>query len=54
MTIPVCLLDLDGTLTDPFIEISRCINYALDSLDVPLPEENSLKSWIGPPLKSSF
>ena len=50
----VCLLDLDGTLTDPFIGISRCIIHALESLNVPVPEQSSLKSWIGPPLKQSF
>jgi len=54
MTLPVCLLDLDGTLTDPIDGISRCIGHALQSLGFPVPESRALKAWIGPPLKSSF
>lgn len=46
--------DLDGTLTDPFIGISRSICYALDKLDVPIPSDKELRSCIGPPLIESF
>ena len=49
-----CLLDLDGTLTDPFEGISRCIAHALIALGYPVPESAELKSWIGPPLHDSF
>ena len=49
-----CLLDLDGTLTDPFPGISRCIDHALTVLGVPVPEDAELRKWIGPPLKQSF
>lgn len=48
------LFDLDGTLTDPFEGISRCITYALKTMDVPVPDKDSLREWIGPPLKGSF
>jgi len=48
------LLDLDGTLTDPYPGISRCIVYALDKLGAPAPSAEALKGWIGPPLKASF
>ena len=48
------LLDLDGTLTDPFPGISRCIAHALDRLGMPVPDDASLSQWIGPPLKQSF
>lgn len=48
------LLDLDGTLTDPFPGISRCIGFALGQLGAPVPEEDDLRSWIGPPLLDSF
>lgn len=48
------LLDLDGTLTDPYPGISRCIVYALDRLAAPAPSAEDLKGWIGPPLKASF
>lgn len=48
------LLDLDGTLTDPFPGISRCIEFALQQMDAPVPDAHSLRSWIGPPLLESF
>ena len=48
------LLDLDGTLTDPFLGISRCIAHALQKLELPVPDDLSLRHWIGPPLKQSF
>jgi phosphoglycolate phosphatase len=54
MAAPVCLLDLDGTLTDPFDGISRCIRHALETLGFPVPDAAALKAWIGPPLKASF
>lgn len=54
MARPVCLLDLDGTLTDPFTGISRSIVHALETLGFPVPESEALKAWIGPPLRSSF
>jgi phosphoglycolate phosphatase len=54
MAAPVCLLDLDGTLTDPFTGISRCIRHALEILGFPVPGSEALKAWIGPPLRSSF
>jgi phosphoglycolate phosphatase len=48
------LFDLDGTLTDPFTGITKCISYALDMLDIKLPPRQSLRWCIGPPLKDSF
>jgi phosphoglycolate phosphatase len=47
-------LDLDGTLTDPKIGITRSIQYALGALDQPVPAEQDLLWCIGPPLKASF
>jgi phosphoglycolate phosphatase len=47
-------LDLDGTLTDPKIGITRSIQYALGALDQPVPAEQDLLWCIGPPLKTSF
>ncbi len=46
--------DLDGTLTDPYEGITRCILYALDSLGFPHPSEEYLHSCIGPPLYDTF
>ena len=47
--------DLDGTLTDPKIGITRSIQYALDKLGHPaIPSEDELTWCIGPPLRASF
>lgn len=48
------LFDLDGTLTDPFPGITNSILHSLARLGRPLPERNSLKWCIGPPLQKSF
>jgi phosphoglycolate phosphatase len=48
------LFDLDGTLTDPEIGITRCIQHALASLSRPVPSTESLRHYIGPPLQASF
>ena len=48
------LLDLDGTLTDPFDGISRCVAYAIDRLGLPPLDERQLRSFIGPPLQDQF
>jgi phosphoglycolate phosphatase len=48
------LLDLDGTLTDPFLGISRCVSYAIEQQGFPAPDQASLKSWVGPPLLQNF
>ena len=46
--------DLDGTLTDPIVGITRCIQYALARLDLPAPPADELGWCIGPPLLESF
>ena len=46
--------DLDGTLTDPYEGITRCILYALDKLGFPHPSDDYLYSCIGPPLWDTF
>lgn len=46
--------DLDGTLVDPAVGITRCIRYALEKLDHPCPPDDELHAWIGPPLVDSF
>lgn len=48
------IFDLDGTLTDPELGITRCIAYALERLDVPLPKREHLRQYIGPPLREIF
>jgi len=46
--------DLDGTLTDPYVGITRCILYALDQLGFPHPDDDYLYGCIGPPLWDTF
>lgn len=48
------LFDLDGTLTDPKVGITRCVQYALRQLDVISPAVDELEWCIGPPLIHSF
>ena len=48
------LIDLDGTLTDPFPGITKCIQHALASLGRPVPPAENLRWCIGPPLRQSF
>ncbi len=46
--------DLDGTLTDPFEGISKCILYAIKKLGFPRPSDEFLLRCIGPPLYDTF
>jgi phosphoglycolate phosphatase len=46
--------DLDGTLTDPAIGITRSIRHALRTLGHPVPEQKDLLWCIGPPMRSSL
>ncbi len=46
--------DLDGTLIDSAIGITRCVAYALERMDQPVPPEPELRRWIGPALRTSF
>ncbi|MGI9248477.1 MAG: HAD hydrolase-like protein [Woeseiaceae bacterium] len=46
--------DLDGTLTDPYEGITKCILYALDELGFPHPSDEYLHGCIGPPLYDTF
>ena len=48
------LFDLDGTLTDPKLGITRSIQYALEKLNKPVPACDDLTWCIGPPLLESF
>ena len=46
--------DLDGTLSNPELGITRCIRHALDCLGVDCPSDEELTCCIGPPLLDSF
>lgn len=48
------LLDLDGTLTDSAPGIVECIRLAYQQMDLPVPDDEALTSFVGPPLGESF
>lgn len=48
------LLDLDGTLTDSKDGILNSVRYALRQMEVAIPPEDVLQTFIGPPLVESF
>ena len=48
------IFNLDGTVSDPFVGISRSINYALESLDYNPVEPQRIRPLIGPPLTEIF
>jgi phosphoglycolate phosphatase len=48
------LFDLDGTLTDPYDGISRCIAFAMERIGRPLAAETDFRQYVGPPLHRSF
>ncbi|WP_189457220.1 HAD hydrolase-like protein [Cognatilysobacter bugurensis] len=54
MRAAVLLFDLDGTLIDSALGITRCAVHAFEQLGEPIPDEATLRSWIGPPLRDSF
>lgn len=48
------LFDLDGTLTDSGLGITRAVQYALGQMGYEVPPRESLFKFIGPPLHRSF
>jgi len=48
------LFDLDGTLTDPKLGITKSVQYSLKHFDINVTNLDSLISFIGPPLKDSY
>ncbi len=50
----IILFDLDGTITDPFVGITKSIQYALSKLGIDEPNPDYLIPFIGPPLHVSF
>ncbi|KQQ53673.1 HAD family hydrolase [Pseudomonas sp. Leaf127] len=48
------LFDLDGTLTDPRLGITRSIQFALGKLGIDEPDITRLEHFIGPPLLQAF
>lgn len=50
----VILFDLDGTLSNPKVGITKSVQYALQKMDIVEPDIDKLECFIGPPLQVSF
>lgn len=48
------VLDLDGTISDPSLGVTRCFNHALQSHGFPTVLESVIAKEIGPPLDETF
>lgn len=48
------LFDLDGTLTDSGEGVINCAWYALEHFKLPLPDKETMRAFVGPPLHESF
>lgn len=48
------LFDLDGTLSDPKIGITKSVQYGLEKMGIFEPDLQKLECFIGPPLQDSF
>jgi phosphoglycolate phosphatase len=46
--------DMDGTLIDSEVGITRCVAHALTQMGLEVPCERELRAWIGPSLRTSF
>ena len=53
MSYNLCIFDLDGTLTDPKLGITKSFQYALAYFDIHV-ELDELTKFIGPPLREAF
>jgi len=48
------IFDLDGTLTDPKLGITRCVQHAMSELGRLAPDADDLRWCIGPPIRDTF
>ena len=53
-TYKAILFDLDGTLTESGIGITKSVQLALEKMGKPEPDLDKLKVFVGPPLKEQF
>ena len=54
LTYDAVIFDLDGTLTDSRPGIFACTEYALKKMGLPVPPEETLRRFLGPPLAESY
>ena len=48
------LFDLDGTIADSAPGITASLGYMFEKLGRPVPSQEELRSWVGPPILDSF
>lgn len=48
------LFDLDGTITDSGDGIINCALFALEHFHLPLPDRETMRAFVGPPLHETF
>lgn len=48
------IFDLDGTLLDTAEGIFRSVSYAIETFSLPMPGDDVLSTFIGPPIQDSF
>lgn len=51
---PTLFFDMDGTLIDSAVGITRCVAHALLRMGLEVPPDAELRRWIGPSLRTSF
>jgi phosphoglycolate phosphatase len=51
---PIVLFDLDGTLTESGPGIMSCVQQTMEQLGIPVPPQQVLRTFIGPPMYQSF
>lgn len=54
MSIKLVIFDLDGTLLDTSEGIKSSVKYVIEKYNLPIPTENILNKFIGPPVQDSF
>ncbi len=54
MTKKVLLFDLDGTISDSGPGITRCAGLALEHFGIPIPNRETMRRFVGPPLRRTF
>ena len=48
------LFDFDGTITESGLGITRSAAYACEKMGLPVPGEDTLRKFVGPPLVPAF
>ncbi|MBR3928217.1 MAG: dTMP kinase [Clostridia bacterium] len=54
MNYDAVIFDLDGTVTESAPGIMKSVSYALNKMGKPVPSEDVLRKFVGPPLHKSF